>query len=306
MFENFIGTGHASGHFPLRRTSWEDHQATAASDEDVGQHQMYPPTYPEGQFHGQHLFPPNASTDLVGPGCYPSPHPTSYSPSPHVPTEEVQPTHVVAPTPVNLIIQTNFTRVEHNYHYASQESDTPSGYESTPPPTTASSTRSSFSFTSADSPTSPFGQVQEHAVNYDPQHYTGPRNVYLPYQLHHQYDVVDGRYYHPLPEQGASPCRGYPDGGGICYPPASDYGSPDRNCGYESEPEPDRGWVTYQTPAYQFYATQNQATEVWRRPTWFHPAVTKSNDGVRDGAYDNRTNCFGSVGNPTNCDSQSR
>lgn len=254
--------------------------------------------------------------DLVGAGYYPSSNPTSYSPSPHVPTEEVEPiSHVVAPTPVNLIIQTNFTRVEHNYRYdyASQESETPSGYVSTPSPTTASSTRSSFSFSSADSPTSPFAQTQDHPVDYDSQSHPAARNVYLPYQFRHQYDVVDSCCYEssPLPEQGASPCQCYPEGGlhphEAYYPPAGDYGSPDHNRGYENEPESERGRATYPAPGYyQSYTTPNHAADAWRHSSWFHLAVAKSEDGGRDGAYDNATAYLGSVHHPTSYNIHSR
>ena len=285
MFENF--TRGDSGHYLLRRTSWEpDNQNSVSYDEGVEHSQPYPPTYSDSQYHEHRFLPSKGTTDLVGPGYYP---PTSYSPSPHTQTEEAQPisqpVHVVAPTPVNLIIQTNFTRVEHSYHYASQESDT-SGYGSTPPPTTASSTRSSFSFGSADSPTTPFDQIQEHPGNHNSQSHPTARNVYLPYSFRHQYDVVDSRYYQqsPLPEHGTSPCHAYPDGGlhphETCYPPAGDYGSPDQNCEYESEPESDRGWITYQTSGYEVYAAQNQAAGAWRHPSWFHPALTRSDDGV--------------------------
>lgn len=311
MFENFTGGDYTSSHFLLRRTSWEDHQTTVASDEDVEQPQLYPPTYPEGQYYEQRFLPPTSSTELVGPSHYPSSHPTSYSPTPHVQAEEVQPTqqppvHVVAPTPVNLIIQTNFTHVEHNYHYTSQESDSPSCYESTPPPTTASSTRSSFSFSSAGSPTSPFGQLQEHVVDYDSQRHTSAHSVYMPFPFRHQYDAVDDRCYQrsPLPEQAASPCHVYPDGGpdpdGAFYPPAGDYGSTDNNHEYETKPESERGWMTHPAPAYGFYTLQNQVSEAWRHPSWFNPAVTKSHGGGRDGTHDNRVNCYGSVGHPTN------
>ena len=253
--------------------------------------------------------------DLVGPGYYPSSHPTGYSPSPHLPTEVEpisQPVHVVAPTPVNLIIQTNFTHVEHSFHYSSQESDTPSGYGSTPPPTTASSTRSSFSFSSADSPASPFGQIQEHAVNYHSQHHPASRNVYHPYQFRHQYDVADDHCYRssPPPEHGVSPCHGYSDGGlhphGACYPPADDYGSPDHNRGCESEPESDRGWISYPVPGYPLYSTPNQAAEAWRHPSWFHHLIAKSDGGLRDVAHDNATNYLGSVEHPASYNARSR
>ena len=317
MFENSTGGDSTSGHFLLRRTSWDsDYQTANGSDEDIGQSQLYPPSYPEGQYHEQRLVPQKAAMDLIGPGYYPSSHPTCYPPSPHVQTEEVQPisqpVNVVAPTPVNLIIQTSFTRVEHNYHYASQESDTPSGYGSTPPPTTASSTRSSFSFSSADSPASPFGQMQEHTVNYNSQSYHAAHNTNLPHQFRHQYDVVDSRCYgqSPLPEQETSPCHGYPDGGphphGTCYPPPGDYESPNRNCGYESEPESEGGWVTYTAPGYQLYTAPNQVAGMWRHPSWFHPPVPKSDGGGRDGPHYNTTTYFGSDEHPTDYNARTR
>lgn len=273
MFENTSEGDSPCGRFPLRGASWGSHQTNTSYDEGVGQPQLYPPTYPEGQYHEQHLFPPSGTTDLVGPGYYSSSHTEGYSPSPHAPPEEEhpmsQPVHVVAPTPVNLIIQTNFTRVEHNYHYATQESDNSSGYGTTPPPTTASSTRSSFSFGSADSPTSSFDQTQEHSINNTQGHHAA-HSVYLP---RHQYDGVDNRYYQPspLPEHETSPYHDSPAGGahphGTYYQPASGYESPDRNCGYESETECDRGWVTPPVPSYGYYNAPNHATEGWRYPS---------------------------------------
>jgi len=251
---------------------------------------------------------PMRTTDLVGPGyCHP-PHTGSYSPSPHVPTEVqpiLRPVHVVAPTPVNLVIQTNFTRVEHNYHYPSQESDTSSGYGSTPPPTTASSTRSSFSFSSTNSPTSPFDQTQEHTTSRTSQSHP---DIYGSYPLRHRYDAADGHCYQQssLTEHGTSPYHSPPDGRvyqhGAYYPRGDrqypgDYESTDRDCGYESEPESDGGWVNRPIPGYGFYTTPNHTTEMWRHSSWFHPGVAKSGgDGIGSGgATDDSTNGLGSV-----------
>ncbi|KAF9780840.1 hypothetical protein BJ322DRAFT_285506 [Thelephora terrestris] len=298
MFENTREGGSPSGHFPLRGASWGGHQSDTSYDEGVGQPQLYPPTYPEPQYHEQHIAPPNGTLDLVGPGYYPPSYAESYSPSPHTPTEEV---HLVAPTPVNLIIQTNFTRVEHNYHYGSQESDTSSGYGTTPPPTTASSTRSSFSFASTGSPTSPFDPTQEHTINNSQGHHT-THNVYLP---RYQCDAIDGRYYQQssLPEHETSQCDGSADGHphGAYYPPASGYESPDHNCGYESEPESDRGWVTHPVPNYGYYTAPNQAPEGWRYSSWLHPAIPRSGGG-----HDDTTDCLGSVHHPHDYNVQSR
>lgn len=316
MFEDSLAGDSTSSQFLLRRTSWEGHQTIAAHDEDAGQPQLYPPTYPACQYQEQRLVPSKGSMGLVGSDYYPSPNPTSYSPSPHAPSEEVQPVsqpvHVVAPTPVNLIIQTRFTRVEHNFHYASQESDTSSGYGPTPPPTTASSTRSSFSFSSADSPTGPFCQTQEYPGNYNPQGHHAAPNVYLPHPFRHQYDMVDNDCYRPspLPDHGTSPYHGYPDGGlhphAAYYPPTGDYGSPDHNYEYESESESDRGWNTCQAPSHELYATQYQAAETWRYPPWSHPASTNSDRGRSDGGHDNKTNFLGSVEHPTSYNAQRR
>ena len=241
---------------------------------------------------------------LIGPGYYPSSQTVSYSPSPHGPTEEMQPVHVVAPTPVNLVIQTNFTRVEHNY-YATQESDTSSGYGSTPPPTTTSSIRSSFSFSSADSPTSPFDQTQEHTVHHASQGHQTTHGAYLPFPLRRQYEP--GHYYQqPSPsEHGTSPYQGSPDGGahqhGAYYPPTDGCEPSDYSCGYDSEPESDGGWTTYPVPSYQVYATQNPAAEAWGHPTWTHAAVAKSYAVGSDGTHNDTTNCLGFVGHPANC-----
>lgn len=240
------------------------------------------------------MIPPVRTMDLIGPGYYPPSHTAGYSPSPYVPAEEVQPdsrpAHVVAPTPVNLVIQTSFTRVEHNYYYPSQESDASSGYGSTPPPTTASSTRSSFSFNSNDSPTTPYDQTQEHAVRPSSQSHPGPHGLYLSYPLRHQYDTGDGHHFQPSPlaEYGTSSCynshneRVHPHGayysrGDQQYP--CDYESTDRDCGYESEPESDRGWVTCPIPGYGCYPTPNQATEIWRHPSWPHSGMVKTVGG---------------------------
>jgi len=248
------------------------------------------------------------TTDLVGSGYYHSSHTDSYSPSPHVPTEVrpvSRPVHVVAPTPVNLVIQTNFTRVEHNYYCPSQESDTSSGYGSTPPPSAASSIRSSFSFSSTDSPTSPFDQTQEHTINRTSQNYPAINGSY---PLRHQYDAVDSRCYRQssLTEHGTSPYHSSPDGRvyqhGAYYPHGDrqypgDCESTDRDCGYESEPESEGGWVNCQMPGYGFYTAPNHAAETWRHPSWFHPGVAKNaGDDIGSGeATDNNTNGLGFV-----------
>ena len=304
-----------SSHFPLRRTSWEDYQTNASYDENLEQPQLYPPTYPEGQCHEQPTVPPIRTMDLVGPGYYPSSHTADYSPSPHVPAEEAQPDsgpfHVFAPTPVNLVIQTKFTRVEHNYYYSGQESDTSSGYGSTPPPTTASSTQSSFSFSPADSPTSPYDQTQEYTVDNTTQSHPTTHGSYLSYPLHHRYDAGDGRRYQPFPptEHGVSPChsssdeRVHPHGAyyarGVRQYPGG-YESTDRNCAYESEPESDEGWVTCPVPGYGFYTGPNQATEMWRHTPWFHPGMAKSGETT-----DASTGGLESVERPTDYDVQS-
>ena len=258
--------------------------------------------------------------DPVGPSYYSSSHTVCYSPSPHVPAEEVQPdsepVHVFAPTPVNLVIQTNFTRVEHSYHYPSQESDTSSGYGSTPPPTTASSTRSSFSFSPVDSPTSPHDHTQEYTVGRTSQiSHPTTHSLYLPYPLHHRCDAGDGRRYQqfPLSEHGISSChsssdeRVHPHGAyytrGIRQYPGG-YEPTDRDCGYESEPESDGGWVAYPVRGHEFYTTPNQAAEMWRHTSWFHSGMTKSG-GSDTGCSDANASGLGSVERPTGYDVQS-
>lgn len=264
------------------------------------------------------MAPPTRTTDLADSGYYPSPHTAGYSPPLHAPAEEAQPTpHVVAPTPVNLFIQTNFTRVEHNYYYANQESDTSSGYGSTPSPTTASSTRSSFSFGSTDSPTSPYDQSQEHTVNRTSQSYLTTYGHYFTYPYRHQYDAVDGRCYQPSPltEHGTAPYHSSSDGrvdprgayytrGDQQYP--DDCESTDRDCGYESEPESDGGWATRPVPMYGFYTTPNQAAEMWRHPSWFHSSVAKSTGGYTrsGGVADLNTDGLESAERATDCGMQ--
>jgi len=307
MFEITAGGDFASSHFPLRRTSWEDHQTSASYDKVLEQPQLYPPSYPEGQYHGQSTVIPVRTVDPVGPGYYPS---TGY---PSVPTEEVRPDsrplHVVAPTPVNLVIQTNFTRVEHNYYYPNLESDTSSGYGSTPP-TTASPARSSFSFSSTDSPTSPYDQTQEPTVGHTSQNHLVTHGLYLPYPLRHQYDAGDDRHHQEYPptEHGASPYHNSPDERvyphGACHTRSDQqypdcYESTDRDCGYESEPESDGGWSTYPIPGYGFYTTPSQATEMWRHPSWFLPSVPRNG-----GATNTSTGDLGSVQCPVDYDVQ--
>ena len=298
------------GHFTSddsrpRETSWGAHQTNTLYDESAGQPQLYPPTYPEDQYHEQRMVPPARTTDLVGPGYYPPFHGASYSSSPHAPAEKQQlvsrPVHVVAPTPVNLVIQTNFTHVEHNYYYSSQESDTSSGYGSTPPPSTASSTRSSFSFCSAGSPTTPFDQTQEHAVHRTSQGH------YLSYPLRHQYDETDARCYQPSPQTGhgassyhssadgrVHPHEAYQSRGDRQYPESTD-----RDRGYESEPESEGEWVPCSVPGYGYYTTPNQAAEMWRYPSWFHPGVAKGGASGADAATNDGTTGLGSVERPT-------
>ena len=322
MFETTAGSDFASSHFPLRRTSWGDHQTSGPYDQTLEQPQLYPPTYPEGQSHGQPMVPPERAVDLVGPRYYPSPHTAGYSPPPYVPAEEAQPDtrslHVVAPTPVNLVIQTNFTRVEHNYYYPNPESDTSSGYGSTPP-TTASPARSSFSFSSTDSPTSPYDQTQELTVGRTSQNHLVTHGLYLPYPPRHQHEAGDSRYHQgsPLAEHETSPYQSSPDERlyphGACYTRSDRqysgcYESTDRDCGYESEPESDGGWATCPMPGYGFYATPNPATQMWRHPSWFLPGVSRSDSGYTGsvGAADTGTNDLGSVGRPTDYDVQSR
>jgi len=221
--------------------------------------------------------------DPVGPDYYPPFPSANYSPPPHAPTDEAQsvprPIHVVAPTPVNLVIQTNFTHVEHNYYYAaSQESDTSSGYGSTPPPSTASSTGSSFSFSSADSQTSSFDQSQEPTVNRTSQGHPTAHTHYLPSQFRQQYGVAGGhcyQQYFPTEHETSSyrnpadrrfhPHGAYYPHGDRQYP--DDYESTDRDRGYESEPESDGEWIGCSIQGYGYYATLNQATEMWRHPS---------------------------------------
>ena len=225
------------------------------------------------------MFPPMRTIDSVGHGYYPPFQTASYPPSPHAHAEEMQPTsrpvRVVAPTPVNLVIQTNFTHVEHNYYYASQESDTSSGYGSTPPPSTASSTRSYFSYCSSDSSASPVDQSQEFAVTRTSQGHPTTHPVYLPSHLRHQYGAADSHCYQqsPLTEHGTSSYHSSPDGRvhshGTYYPCdnqqySGDYEATDRDRGYESESESDGGWITRSVPGYGCYATPNQAAGMWR------------------------------------------
>ena len=259
---------------------------------------------------------------LVGPAYYPPSHTAGHPPSPHVPVEEVQPDsgplHVFAPTPVNLVIQTNFTRVEHNYYYSSQESDTSSGYGSTPPPTTASSTRSSFSFSPADSPTSPYDQTQEQTITRTSQSHPTTHGPYLPYPPHHQYDLGDSRRYQPFPltEHEISPCHDSSDEQahqhGVYYTSCvrqypGDYESTDRDCGYESEPESDKGWVTYPIPGYGICTTPNRAAEMWRHTSWFHSSMARSGGGDTGSGEvtEASTGDFGSVERPTDYGVQS-
>ena len=216
------------------------------------------------------MVPPTRTMDLVGPHYYPPFQTAGYSPSPNAPTDDVQPTsqsaHVVAPTPVNLVIQTNFTHVEHNYYFTSQEPDTSSGYGSTPSPSTASSTRSSFSFCSADSPTSPFDQSQELTVTRTSQGHSVAHGPYLPSPLRHHYGATDDHCYQPSPTEHET--SSYHSSHGT-YHSRGDQQHPgcestDRDRGYESEPESDGEWRTYSVPRYGFYTTPNQATEMWR------------------------------------------
>jgi len=272
-----MGADFTPGHFRLRRTSWEDRQANVSYDESAGQLQLYPPTYPEVQYREQRVAPPTRTVDLAGTGYYPPSHTASYSPSPSAPTEGGQliprPVHVVAPTPVNLVIQTNFTHVEHNYYYASQESDTSSGYGSTPPPTTASSTRSSFSFSSADSQASTFDQSQELTVNRISQSHSTTHPLYLPSQYRHQYEVADGHCYQPSPltEHETSSYHGPADT--RVHPHEAHYPRGDRqypgdcNQGYESEPESEGEWMACSIQGYGYYPNPNHATEMWRHPS---------------------------------------
>ena len=227
---------------------------------------------------------------MTGPGYYPSSHAAGHPMPPRVPEEEVQhespPPHVVAPTPVNLMIQTSFTRVENNRSHSNQESDTSSGYGSTPPPTTASSTRSSFSFSSADSPTSPYDQSLDHTAGPASQSYLPSHGFYL----HHHCDNGGGQGYQPSPAtgQGTSPYhsshneRAHPQAAYYAqcdrqYP--CNYESADRDCGYESEPESDGGWAACSVLGYGFYTTPNQAAEMWRYPALFHHSYISKNGG---------------------------
>ena len=278
-FENATGGDFGSSHFRLHRAEWGDRQTGHSFDESVGLPQLYPPAYPEVQYHEQRAIPPIRSMDSVGPGYYPPFQTASYSPSPHSPTDEAHPTsrpvHVVAPTPVNLVIQTNFTHVEHNYYYASQGSDTSSGYGSTPPPSTASSTRSSFSYCSSDSPATPFDQSQELTVTRSSQGHPPTHGLYLLPSLRHQYGAVDGHCYQPSPpaEDEAPSSHSSPSGqvhphgtyyqcGNEQHP--GDYESTDHDRGYESESESDGRWITRSAPGYVFYTTPNQAAGMWR------------------------------------------
>lgn len=284
MFNNSANNCPAPVRFSLRRTSWEGHRPDNSNGEIVECPRLYPPTYPEGRYHGR-FASLTRTMDLIAPGYCPPPHGSAFAPSPHVPPEETQPPipqplHVVAPTPVNLVIQTNFTRVQHNYHYAVQDSDTSPGYGPTPP-VTASSTRSSFSFSSAGSPTTPFDQTQEHAAHYNSQNYPAPHIAYLPHMFCHRCNVANDRYHQtpPLSGGGGSPCDD-----SICkqvdslheayYPPVVNCESPDHSSEYGGEPEPQgNGWVTHSVPGYELYSTQNQTTGAWRHPPWPHPVV---------------------------------
>ena len=218
---------------------------------------------------------------------------------PHAPMEEAQdesrPLPVVAPTPLNLVIQTSFTRVGNNLPHPSHESDTSSGYGSTPPPTTASSTRSSFSFGSADSPTSPYDQSPDHTISPASQGYSATHDFYI----HPHCNMGDGQGYQPSPStgQGTSPYhnshneRVHPHATHYAwcdrqYP--RDYELADRECGYESEPESDEGWAVRPVLGYGFYTTPNQAAELWKYPSLFYSCNTKNsgdetgNCGVAD------------------------